>query len=664
MKAMGRWVLGGVWLAGAAFGQALDESPPPDELALFELDTQLALETQVASQRAQSIRETPGVVTVIQREEIVAAGARDLIDVLRLVPGFDFAVDVQGVVGVGFRGNWGHEGKVLLVWDGQELNEHLYSTLQLGNHYPVDHIQRVEIIRGPGSARYGGYAELAVIKVTTRGAKELNGGAVSVTYGQQSADFGRRSLSLGYGQQLSQLPGLSFTVQGLVGQGHRGEGVYQDSEGSEFPLRGNARTDPLFLNLGVEYRSLQLRVLYDDYRQPTRDGFDVLFARTEELSFSTLVADARVELLPGQRASLVPRVNFKRALPWRSPAEDSETFYDKATERLTAGLTLSVDVADWLNVTAGGELYLDRAWLNNPLREGYNTPFGDSDEVAYQNRAAFAEVLVEHPWVNVVVGARMEEHSAVGLSFVPRVAVTRLVDRFHFKALFSRAFRAPGIENLNLSPGIRPETTNVFELEAGYRLTDSLFASANAFDIGISDPIVYFYDEATDSEGYGNFGRTGTRGVEAELRFKQKGMWANASYSLYAVNENQVEAYRVPDRPSVLLGFPTHKLTLNAGYQVWGGLQLNPSVIVHSERFGYAPGAGGWALQSFPPSLLLNLFASWRDLGVRGLDVSVGVHDLLNHGTRFVQPYDGGHAPLPGPGRELVGRVSYAYRFE
>ena len=104
-----------------------------------------------ASARTFDLRESPGVVTVISAEEIRASGARDLVDLLQLIPGFTFGVDVWGVVGLAVRGNWAHEGKVLLLVDGQEMQELDYGTLQFGNHIPVSVIHRIEIIRGPGS---------------------------------------------------------------------------------------------------------------------------------------------------------------------------------------------------------------------------------------------------------------------------------------------------------------------------------------------------------------------------------------------------------------------------------------------------------------------------------------------------------------------------------
>ena len=55
----------------------------------------------VASQKALSTRESPSAITLISEEEIKKSGARDLIDVLRLVPGFEFAYDGSNAVGIG-----------------------------------------------------------------------------------------------------------------------------------------------------------------------------------------------------------------------------------------------------------------------------------------------------------------------------------------------------------------------------------------------------------------------------------------------------------------------------------------------------------------------------------------------------------------------------------
>ena len=96
--------------------------------------------------------EAPAVVTIITREDITLSGARDLIDALRMVPGFDFGVDIWNVVGAGFRGLWGQEGKILLTVDGMGFNEYMYGNIPFGNHFPLELVEKIEIIRGPGSA--------------------------------------------------------------------------------------------------------------------------------------------------------------------------------------------------------------------------------------------------------------------------------------------------------------------------------------------------------------------------------------------------------------------------------------------------------------------------------------------------------------------------------
>src|ERR1700733_7555573 len=84
-----------------------------EELSLEDL---LNVKITVASKVAQTIQKSPGVVSLIPAEEIRNAGARHLIDILQLIPGMTFATDTEGVISLAVRGNWAHEGKVLLLF--------------------------------------------------------------------------------------------------------------------------------------------------------------------------------------------------------------------------------------------------------------------------------------------------------------------------------------------------------------------------------------------------------------------------------------------------------------------------------------------------------------------------------------------------------------------
>src|SRR5689334_4599713 len=186
------------WLAGfllsslTAFSQDLDSLLNLNAFTA-ESDLQKILNKNVAvsSKNGLTTRETPGIITVISAEEIQNSGARDMIDVLRLVPGFDVQQDLQFVMGIGLRGSWANEGKVLVMMDGQPFNELLYQTVAIGNRFPVDAVERNEIIRGPESAIYGGSAEYGVINIITKAADSLNGVAVYGTGGFHADAVGR-----------------------------------------------------------------------------------------------------------------------------------------------------------------------------------------------------------------------------------------------------------------------------------------------------------------------------------------------------------------------------------------------------------------------------------------------------------------------------------------
>src|SRR5688500_12320505 len=95
------------------------EEPPAvqEEKDYFALSLEelMSIPVSVASKSELTVRESPGIISVITEQEIKNSGARDLIDVLSLIPGVQFGGDVQGVAGMGIRGNWAYEGKVLVL---------------------------------------------------------------------------------------------------------------------------------------------------------------------------------------------------------------------------------------------------------------------------------------------------------------------------------------------------------------------------------------------------------------------------------------------------------------------------------------------------------------------------------------------------------------------
>jgi outer membrane receptor protein involved in Fe transport len=700
--------------ASAAEGSSAPAAAPqePSELEFFQLSEEMNKETKIASGHSEKVQETAGVITIITREEIINSGARDLIDVLQLVPGFSaVGVDVEGVTDFGFRGIWAHEGKILFMIDGQPMNEMLFDDNAFGHHYPIEQIERIEIIRGPGSVLYGGWAELAVINVITRDARQLNGVSGSVYYGQGSGApslvfggtaYGQADLNLAIGQpDVGGIKGLDVTAWLYWGRGTRSTGTYTDFYGDSYSMVGNADLDPFMLSLAVNWKDLHLRFIYDHYHMTEADSYNqadgwgapaVGSVYPEDEWWITTIVDGSYDLKLGN-LTLTPRFTYKRQQPWRVPDQAaSNDFFDVTVERFTARLTLNWRILDELNILVGTEDYYEDAWLNQMPAPGSPTldyfgaeelPLPSPQPTTYSdsNLALFAEGQYRSIVGNLTLGARYEHNSVFGDSFVPRAALTKAIDRFHFKLLFSDAFRSPGIEDVNYSlPAttlqIHPERTQDAEMEVGYQFTDHIYAGLNLFDIVIRDPIIYtFSGSGGQNENYLNFPKTGTQGAELELRVRYRWGFVNANYSYYSAwsifadaAKNDVPLYAVPNNDSLLAGFPAHKVSLNAHYVVWQGLSVNASGNFLSPRYGLlseyhgvtasnGSGVPGYA----PPLFLLNLYVAYSDLGVKGLDVGLGVYDILNQEYDYLQPYLTGHAPIPGQNREVVARLAYTF---
>jgi outer membrane cobalamin receptor len=500
-----------------------------DQLSALSLEELLSLRVSVASKTAESTRESPGIISIITREEILNTGATDLVDILQQVPGFAFGVDVSNVVSPGIRGNWAATGKVLVLLDGLQLNEEMFGSFPLGNHIPLEHIERIEIIRGPGSAIYGGEAELAVVNIIMRGTAEFEGVSGSLV-GAGASTLAHGSANASVTRLFDPQSNLSLSVSGSFAIGARSDRDYRDLLGNSYDLEDQSDLDNRFLHIDVRYRQLQLRLLYDDYGVSTRDGYDMIFPRAVEMRFRSYFADLQYDHDITDNIRITPRLSYKRQLPWRTL--DRDYLYDKTADNLTAALNVSYDPHPSVNFLVGNEFSIVHAFLNTEEMVGFQKPFGDANQVTYTSFAAYAQALVRHRFANLTLGARYELHSDFDSSFVPRLALTKMIDRFHFKLLLARAFRAPSIENINAGP-VDPERTTAFESEVGWQITDTAIISANYFEVRISDPIIYRYDEVNMSDDYINVPATGTRGVEADLRIRDSLGYLYLNYSYY-----------------------------------------------------------------------------------------------------------------------------------
>ena len=164
-------------VASAAEDPAKAEKQDFMELSLEDLGSVKVPTVYGASKHEQVLTEAPSAVSIVTREDIQQFGHRTLGDLLRSARGFyvtsDRSYNFTGLRGVNRPGDFG--GRVLINIDGHRLNEPVYDSAFTDTEFllDLDLVDRVEIIRGPGSSLYGNNAFFTVINVVTRRGESL-----------------------------------------------------------------------------------------------------------------------------------------------------------------------------------------------------------------------------------------------------------------------------------------------------------------------------------------------------------------------------------------------------------------------------------------------------------------------------------------------------------
>ncbi len=618
-----------------------------------DLQKQLNKKSTVASGKALTTRETPGILSVITSDDIQTMGARDIVDVLRTVPGFDIAQDVQFVTGVSFRGNWANEGKVLFLIDGQQINDLLYQGVPLLNNFPIGAIAKIEIIRGPGSAIYGGSAEYAVVNITTKQASELNGVSVYGTLGVHASGIGRQNVGMMVaknGKDFSWDFG-AFTGKSFISD----QTNYTDPFIGYSPsdLKNSTKSDPTHFNLGIRAKGLSFRGMYNGYKATD----PIEFMSNENYS-----ADLKYEASVNDKLTITPQLVYMNQVPWAyGSAFDGADSLRARVARLMGNVVLNYNASRKVNINGGAVYFQDEATDVN------NTNYFGEDKYMLYNKAIFAQALVKHRLANVTFGARYETNNRAGDAFVPRLALTKKIENFHFKVLYSQAFRTPGIENqhLALKGKVIPEKSSVAELELGYQFTPEMLLSINGFYIKTENVITYIYS-SDGTQHYDNYPLSGTSGVELAYSVRQKKWNANINYTFNQANPNStVDDYRVPQTNSQFAGMASNKLVVQANYLFTEMLSLNATLVNVGKRYAYTglDASNNPESTELPSYSLINTFLNYKDI-LKGLTFGFGIYDLLNEKPVIPQAYNGSYAPIPGRSREWVIKLSYQLNFK
>jgi iron complex outermembrane receptor protein len=170
-------------ISGLGAARAADDIDP------FSLSPEQLFDATVMSvtKTDETVRTSPAAVYVLTNEDIMRSGATSIPEALRLVPGVQVARGNSSSWSISVRGlNSGLANKLLVLIDGREVYDALFSGVYWDiQDTPLEDIERIEVIRGPGASLWGANAVNGVINIITKSAAHTQGAMVSAIAGNQ-----------------------------------------------------------------------------------------------------------------------------------------------------------------------------------------------------------------------------------------------------------------------------------------------------------------------------------------------------------------------------------------------------------------------------------------------------------------------------------------------
>ncbi len=466
------------------------------------------MEVTTASKFPEKLSDAAGVMSVVTQDELRRFGAMTLREALERVPGLmaltSFFTDrsLVSVRGDQTKDNGSH---VLILINGRPAREVLEGGIvsDLLQSFPVNILERIEVIRGPGSVLYGSNAFSGVINLITK--KAVGSSAALRTY---SVEPGAGGVS---GELLFERGALNIAAAGQARYDPTWRTGYRsilDPAFQDVSLRDRGPG----AYLGVNYKGLRFMGAYSEWQAGYFVGGTVGENRLRR-GFTNL----------GYSLAVSPK--------WNMSFDLTHTLTRLAASRFPDIRRASSDtVLEWTNTIRPnsrdqitfGTLY---DYVDGKERNAGVTPAALISQGTRHAAALYAQW--DHQvsdGLKLLGGFQSNKTGPLAVNTVPRVgAIWSPARNVHVKALYGKAFRAPSINETRLNSialignaDLNPERIGTFDLGASYQ-ANRFLAGFNYFDSRQSD--IIFPAGGPLPLQYRNLGSVKIRGVELEGKY-------------------------------------------------------------------------------------------------------------------------------------------------
>jgi outer membrane receptor for ferrienterochelin and colicin len=508
-------------------------------------DTELGQVVVSASRTEQRLSDTPRPTYVITAEEIAARQPQNIQVLLREVPGLQV---------VERTGSWGGGGSVRLMG----LDAHHTLVLVDGQRFiggndvvdiasiPVEAIERIEVVKGPGSALYGSDALGGVVQIFTKRAKE--GTALRAGVAAGSSNRFRGHVGADYGTENSGIR-MDYTHR-------KDDGITQPKDESRWEAFSatlhHKPSDTLQLSLTPLFTR---QVSTDDSQK--KSGQTVIQERIQERS----AINARADFSPSPLTRMHTRASYI--------AHDHRR-EDGSLEQLAQSMEFEAGVSGIfsLHTLSAGYAYLgekveDKATHIPAKEKTHSIPGNSADQ---QTHSLYLQDEMDFGRTLLTLGGRVSHHEDWDTEFNPQAGlVFRAKDTLHLRASVGTVFAAPSLQKryaemprnkrqfiVQPNADLKPEKSLSWQAGLDWEATSSLLFRASFFRNEIEDLIVTVpvdYTQNPKLETYANIGEALTQGVEWSLSWRAfQGFRATLSHS-YTETEDKSTGKRLLERP-------------------------------------------------------------------------------------------------------------------
>ncbi len=609
--------------AGVASAQPTTEE---EELSLVYGDGD---SVSIATGTSMTLRRAPGVATVITAADIAAMGATDLDQVLETVPGLHVnrsannytpQYAVRGIVSQ-------FTPQLLVLQNGVPVTTAFVGSKgNLWGGYPVEHIARIEVMRGPGSALYGSDAFSGVINIITKSAADTPG----TEFGVRAGSFHTRDGWVQHGGTLGPVQVAAYVRHGKS-DGFRSIIEADAQSRNDFLYGTDASLAPGPVNVGYTATDANLELTYKLWK--ARFGYKL----RDDLGTGAGIASA-LDPTGKQRSE-----RFTAGLTWADPqwrrdwglgaaVNTQEYSQEFPTDLVLLPPGTKLPTGTFTNGMVGGPDEWERivrlsawadynGWAGHHVRIGvghddldmYRThesrnfnyapngapiplpaviDFVDTDPFILPQRRRIDYVYLQDEWRlakdwNVTAGVRHDQYSDFGGTTNPRVAIVwDATFDLTAKLLYGRAFRAPSFnESYSITnpvalgnPNLKPETNNTVELAFAWQAQADAQLNLTLFRYDMRDIIRTVANRIPNTGAtYANTGDQVGHGLELE------GSW-NASRALRLLG-NYAWQRSVDKATDQDAGYaPHHHVNARADWQFADGLMASSQLNWVGER--------------------------------------------------------------------------------